>query len=393
MFQLPLIQKAIREEHFDGWFFVNFAHRDTLTDRLLELDENAVSTRRWLYFVPASGLPLKIVHAIEKDILDRLPGKRIEYIGRNSIESILSEFSGRRCAILSDQYIQVLSTFDASSADLLHFCGIETASAAPLVQRVRGILDDRGIASHEKAAAELYAIIHGAWEMTETAFKNGQSLHEGDIQDYILDCYNAAGLISDGPPIVASGSNSGNPHYSVPGLSGTGTCRGRKIGTEEVVQFDIWAKYPDGIYADISWAGFTGYTVPEATERRFAAVVAARDLVNPAIEAAFSDGRRINGSEIDRIVRSYLLEWYPEKTIQHRTGHGIDTECHGSGVNLDSFEFPDTRCILEGSCFSVEPGLYFADAGFRTEIDIYIQAGKPVVSGGQIQQTLLKFQE
>jgi len=88
-----------------------------------------------------------------------------------------------------------------------------------------------------------------------------------------------------------------------------------------------------------------------------------------------------------------MLKLVPENSVQHRTGHGIDTDCHGSGTNLDSIEFPDNRYILEGSCFSVEPGIYFSDSGFRTEIDIYINQGKPVISGGEIQKNILLLQE
>ena len=66
----------------------------------------------------------------------------------------------------------------------------------------------------------------------------------------------------------------------------------------------------------------------------------------------------------------------------HRTGHGIDTNCHGSGVNLDGVEFPDNRKILPGSCFSIEPGIYLKDFGMRTEINMYLtNEGIPIISG------------
>jgi Xaa-Pro aminopeptidase len=47
--------------------------------------------------------------------------------------------------------------------------------------------------------------------------------------------------------------------------------------------------------------------------------------------------------------------------------------------------------LLEGSCFSVEPGIYLEDFGMRSEINAYISGGKPVVSGKKPQSELLHF--
>jgi Xaa-Pro aminopeptidase len=56
---------------------------------------------------------------------------------------------------------------------------------------------------------------------------------------------------------------------------------------------------------------------------------------------------------------------------------------------MDAAEFPDSRFLLEGSCFSLEPGLYFDGFGMRTEMDVYIKGGRPVISGGERQFALL----
>jgi hypothetical protein len=52
-------------------------------------------------------------------------------------------------------------------------------------------------------------------------------------------------------------------------------------------------------------------------------------------------------------------------------------------------EFPDDRLLIDGACFSVEPGLYFGHFGLRTEIDAYIRSGRVIVSGGEIQRKIL----
>lgn len=94
----------------------------------------------------------------------------------------------------------------------------------------------------------------------------------------------------------------------------------------------------------------------------------------------------LTGAALDLQVRSIIQDAGYGQYIKHRTGHGIDSEVHGSGVNLDGTEFPDYRHLMPGSCFSVEPGIYGQDFGMRTEIDLYIdEEGMPVVSGKKFQ--------
>ena len=70
-------------------------------------------------------------------------------------------------------------------------------------------------------------------------------------------------------------------------------------------------------------------------------------------------------------------------------GHAIDAQLHGYGANLDSVEFPDPRRLIEGSCFSVEPGVYLPGFGVRSEVDVLIRGGAAVVTGGRPQTELL----
>ena len=76
---LQAIQAAIREAGFDGWLFYDHHHRDPIAARILGLDEKAHITRRWYYFVPATGEPRKLVHRVEQGRLDLLPGARSLY--------------------------------------------------------------------------------------------------------------------------------------------------------------------------------------------------------------------------------------------------------------------------------------------------------------------------
>src|SRR5678816_4865407 len=72
------IQAALQKEGFDGWLFYDFRGSDILTPRILKT-ERLGGSRRWFYYIPAKGEPVKVVHAIEPDQIDVLPGKKLIY--------------------------------------------------------------------------------------------------------------------------------------------------------------------------------------------------------------------------------------------------------------------------------------------------------------------------
>src|SRR6266404_2464047 len=85
------IQKALRAAKLDGWLFYDFRGSDPLAPRILMLGDHASGSRRWFYYIPASGEPTKIVHSIERSKLDALPGKRLIYRGWQEQHSHLRE--------------------------------------------------------------------------------------------------------------------------------------------------------------------------------------------------------------------------------------------------------------------------------------------------------------
>src|SRR5947209_1287246 len=75
------IQKALQVAKLDGWLFYDFRGSDPLAPRILRLGDHASGSRRWFYYIPATGEPTKIVHSIERAKLDALPGQRLIYRG------------------------------------------------------------------------------------------------------------------------------------------------------------------------------------------------------------------------------------------------------------------------------------------------------------------------
>jgi Xaa-Pro aminopeptidase len=273
---------------------------------------------------------------------------------------------------------------------LLEEAGLHLSGAEGLLQRFKGLLDKSDMDAHEKAAEHLYEIVDIAWDLARRSFRSGSPVYEGDIQALMLEEFKKRNLSTGHPPIVAAGANSGNPHYDI-AHNGNGSPGGALFAPGDIIQFDLWAKDagPGGIYADISWVGVFAESPAEKQRKVFADLTQAREGAFEFVRDELGAGRRPSGADVDRKTREILESLGYAGALRHRTGHGIDSEVHGSGVNMDSVEFPDTRLLLDGSCFSLEPGIYFADFGMRTEIDVYIKSGKPFVSGGARQFELL----
>jgi Xaa-Pro aminopeptidase len=185
------------------------------------------------------------------------------------------------------------------------------------------------------------------------------------------------GLVSDSPPNVSAAENAGNPHY-LPTAAVS-----RPIGRDEIVLLDLWGRLdrPGAVFADITWVGYTGTRVPDACRAAFEAVRNARDAAVAFVQDAVRIGRSVRGWEVDREAASVLRQAGYGNRILHRTGHSLGESVHGTGVNMDDFETHDDRRLLPGTGFTIEPGIYFADFGVRSEINMIVQARDAVVSG------------
>ena len=87
------------------------------------------------------------------------------------------------------------------------------------------------------------------------------------------------------------------------------------------------------------------------------------------------------GWEVDRAAREVIqLAGYGDWVL-HRTGHSLGEQVHGDGVHLDDYETHDDRCLLPGTGFTIEPGVYSSEFGVRTEINMYIGEREALVTG------------
>ena len=192
-------------------------------------------------------------------------------------------------------------------------------------------------------------------------------------------------MVYDDPAIVAIGKNASDPHY------GPSEEVSSPIRKGDLVLIDMWAKMddPEGVYADITWMGYVGEEVPEVYAKRF-------EILKKAIEADFEflknelPKRAVAGYEVDQISRDYIKEAGFAEYFVHRTGHNIavDVSPHGPGVNIDNYESHDTREIIDGVTFSLEPGIYAPDFGMRSETNVYIKDRQPIYVAGHQEEII-----
>ena len=83
---------------------------------------------------------------------------------------------------------------------------------------------------------------------------------------------------------------------------------------------------------------------------------------------------------VDRVVRDFIAARGFGGAFVHRTGHNIGAHAdHGDGANLDDLETHDTRALVPGLCFSIEPGIYLPQFGVRSEINVVLERDGPKV--------------
>jgi Xaa-Pro aminopeptidase len=388
---LQAIQAALREAGFDGWLFYDHHHRDPIAQRILGLDEKAHITRRWYYFVPATGEPRKLVHRIEQGRLDALPGAKGLYSSWQELAAGLEAMlAGART--LAMQYspnnaIMYVSMVDAGTVEFLRGLGKMIVSSADLVSVFEAVLTEEQIASHGVAQRAIDAILAEGWRVIGRRLSSGAGLYtEYDHMQWLSLAMRNEGLVWDDGPNVSVNANSSDSHYEPTAE------RSSPIAAGDFLLIDIWAKAdkPGSIYYDITWTGVVGRE-PTATEQHvFETVVKARDAAIHAVESAFAENRAIRGFEADDAAREVIRASGYGDFFTHRTGHNIATEIHGSGAHLDNLETHDVRLLLPNTCFSVEPGIYLPEFGVRSEIDMLTAPGKAWVTG-RVQRELVRI--
>lgn len=388
MSRIEEIQDRLRESKLEGWLFYDHHIRDPLAYRILRFEAPRTPTRRWFYFIPAEGEPRLLVHRIEPGMLDALPGHKHLYSSWQTLQQGLREILGgaTRVAMQHSDNCEIpyVALVDGGMIDLIRTLGVTIVTSADLVQHFEARWSAAQLESHLEAGRRVDVIRRAAFQLVSNTLKNNLPIDEHAVAEFIRQSFKSEGMITDHGPIVAVNANASNPHYE-PQPNGSSPIR-----YGDLLLIDMWAKLdqPEAVYYDITWTGFCGPTPTSEMLRVFDIVKGGRDAGIQFVQQAIARGESPCGYQVDDAVRGHIREKGFADYFVHRTGHSIGTEVHGTGANMDNLESHDTRRLIPNTCFSVEPGVYLADFGIRSEINMYI-GDKDAIVTGERQETLL----
>lgn len=391
--RIAAIQAALQEtDDLDGWLFYDFRGSDPLAYRILLLDPARHVTRRWYYWIPATGEPIKLLHRIEPHVLAELPGRDERYVSWEQQRALLSSLlEGRRRIAMQFSPLNAvpyLSRVDAGTIDLVRSFGVEVVTSADLVQRFEAVWTDEQLESHRYATAALRRIVDEAFAHVASSIAKGRELTEYGLQQFILSRIHDAGMKTSSAPIAAINAHSADPHYG-PAESGSAP-----IARDNLVLIDLWAKRtePGSVYGDITWTGYTGKQVPPKQRAVFEQVRRGRDAALLFVQERVASGRFPFGWEVDDVCRNVIREAGYGDFFVHRTGHSIGEEVHGNGANIDNLETQDGRRLMPRTCFSIEPGIYLpGEFGIRSELDVYVSDREALVYGHPLQTEIVSI--
>jgi Xaa-Pro dipeptidase len=388
---LQTIQAALAARGLDGWLFCDHHRRDPMAYRILGLPEHGMASRRWFYWLPVKGEPVKLAHRVEPRALDALPGRQEHYLAWTELHQKLKGMVGgaKRIAMQysPENNIPYIGLVDAGTIELIRSFGPVVETSADLVQQFEATFGNEGLASHAWAGERVQKIKGETFAAMAKALKTGARVTEFELKEEIVRRFAAEGLTCEGEsPIVGFNDHPADPHFE-PTEKNAYTL---KAG--DTILLDLWARRiePAGVYYDITWCAFAGSAPPPKYVEIFRVARDARDAAVAFVSKRLDAGRAVHGYEVDDACRKVVKDAGYGEFFLHRTGHSIGTSVHGNGANIDNLETKDERLIVPGTCFSIEPGIYLAGSmAVRTELDVYVtEAGKAQIVG-EVQRELV----
>ena len=383
-----VIHEALAKEGADAWVIVDYENRNKT---LVEFLGDRMLTRKIFLVFPLNKKPFIICHSIDTVFLrdEEITSQfdlKVYHTWQEMLDIEKKEFAEYKKVLMDISEFGLLpriSLADYGSVEFVKSLGIEVASSGNLLQRFSALYSERAHELQLLANKKTLMIKDEAFaKIKELILKNGET-SEYEIQKFICDRFHEEGMVYDDPAIVAIGKNASDPHY------GPSKEVSSPIKKGDLVLIDMWAKMddPEGVYADITWMGYVGEEAPEVYAKRF-------EILKKAIEADFEflknelPKRAVAGYEVDQISRDYIKDAGFAEYFVHRTGHNIavDVSPHGPGVNIDNYESHDTREIIDGVTFSLEPGIYAPDFGMRSETNVYIKNRQPIYVAGHQEE-------
>ena len=367
-FPLSEIQHRIRLAGLDGWLLADFRGTNPVALHLCGLASSG--TRRWFLYIPASGAPRLLVHAIEQGTFAGLAASLDIpldiYVGwqdlRARVGELLAEANVVAMEFSAGNDVPTLDLVGAGTIELVREVGqVRVAGSQDLVQVFQAVLTPDQVESHRTAAAIVLETKDAAFDAAAQAVENGRPLTEYELQQFIAQRHENQGLEIDHAPIVAVNAHAADPHFEPSEQASS------PIRRNDILLIDLWGKQADladSCFADVTWTAWCGEQVPPPVAAIFETVRNARDAALEFMDRELSNGRPVQGAQVDDACRKIIADAGYGEAFIHRTGHSLGTQLHFTGVNIDNLETRDSRTLVPGVMFTIEPGIYLPDLPF-----------------------------
>ena len=369
-------QEYLTQAGIPGWLVYDYRQANPVF--WLVISASGHVTRPCYFYLPAQGEPTLLVHHVDASKFADSGVAVSVYSSRDSMLAALRELLSGASKIAMEyspeNTLPRVSRVDAGTIELVRSLGPEVVSSADLMQYATHQWSPQQLADHRETADKLGLIVNEAFAFAGEHLAEG--INEFDVAEFIRDRFADQRIASPDGPIVAVNANASDPHYE------PSADRHSAIKQGDWLLIDLWAKglAEGSVYADITWVAYVGDSVPERQQEIFDIVIGARDAALHYLEDAYNQSTAVLGWQADQVAREYIGSRGYGEYFTHRLGHSIGFEVHSEAVNLDGFETHDTRRIIPGICFSIEPGIYLPEFGVRSEIDVFMSADGPYAS-------------
>lgn len=386
---LPIVHAALDAlgERVDGWLLFDFRGINPIMAAVM--GGEVVGSRRAYVFIPRGGDPVALVHAVDAELWRGWPSvwRRIVWVRRDELARELKALVGGKTVAMEYSPGGAVPYGDyvpAGTLELVRAAGATPVSSAEVVSRYCSVWSSEDFAGHLRAAAILSEIAQASLRRIGERARAGNPVDEHEVTRWILEAFDRAGLVTESAPSVSYGEHAARPHYEAPAEGSWPIVPG------QLLLVDLWAKEPGRIYADQTWMAAIGTPSARALEL-WTVVRKARDAALGLLRERLEAGRPVAGAEADRAARSVIeAAGYGDRVVC-RTGHSIDrVGLHGFGPTIDDTESFDSRIIVPGVGFSVEPGIYFpGEVGLRSEVNAHARADGLDVTPADYQRELI----
>ena len=370
-------QEYMQENKIDGWLLYDYRGMNPIFSDTVGYIPN-ITRPCWLW-IPASSDPKLIVSFVDQNRFEHLGIKAEYWVSRDQMINFLKSHLPQQGKVAMEYspmgVLPRVTKIDGGTLELIKSLGVEVVTSANLIQYATQRWSKKELNSHLKASEILTSTVKEAFNFIGENI--GSNITEFEVAEFIRDRFTKRNLKTPDGPVVAINAHAADPHFEPTESNSVSMQKG------DWLLIDLWGRIEDepSVCADITWTAYIGDKVPSKHREVFNTVIGSRDAAVSLLEKAHTEGRLLQGWEVDAEARNYINSAGYGKYFSHRLGHSLGKEAHGNAVNLDGWETHDTRTVSPKIGFTIEPGIYIpGEFGVRSEIDLFYYESGPMVT-------------